>query len=174
VLVVGGSLGAQVLNERLPEALAGMAEKVRPDVRHQAGRDKNAACAARYLEQGVEAEVSDFIDDMAAAYDWADLVVCRAGALTVAEVAAAAKPALFVPLPHAVDDHQTANALSLVEQGAAMLLSQADLTATSLAERLATLLDPDILATMALQARACAHLDAVERLVAGCMETGFE
>lgn len=174
ILVLGGSLGAQVLNERLPEALAGKAQQVRPEVRHQAGRDKNEACAKRYREQGVEAEVSDFIDDMAAAYDWADLVVCRAGALTVAELAAAAKPALFVPLPHAVDDHQTANALSLVEQGAAVMLPQRDLTATTLAERLATLLDPDILATMAVQARACARLDAVERLVAGCMETGFE
>ncbi|PMR79552.1 undecaprenyldiphospho-muramoylpentapeptide beta-N-acetylglucosaminyltransferase [Halomonas urumqiensis] len=174
LLVVGGSLGAQVLNERLPEALAGMPEPARPDVRHQAGRDKQEACAERYREQGVTAEVSAFIDDMAAAYDWADLVVCRAGALTVAELAAAGKPALFVPFPHAVDDHQTANASALVAEQAAELLPQDRLTALSLRERLVALLVPEILATMAAQARTCAHLDAVERLVAGCMETGFE
>lgn len=174
LLVVGGSLGAQVLNERLPEALAGMPERARPEVRHQAGRDKHEACAARYREQGVEAEVSAFIGDMATAYDWADLVVCRAGALTVAELAAAGKPALFVPFPHAVDDHQTANAGVLVARGAAELLPQDELTAVTLAERLESLLDPETLAAMAAQARTCAHLDAVERLVAGCMETGFE
>ncbi len=174
LLVVGGSLGAQALNECLPEALARIPPESRPEVHHQSGGDKAKATREGYARQGVAAQVTPFIDGMAEAYDWADLVVCRAGALTVAELAAAAKPALFVPLPHAVDDHQTANALSLVEQGAATLLPEADLTATSLAERLAALLDPDILATMALQARACAHLDAVERLVAGCMETGFE
>ncbi len=174
LLVVGGSLGAQALNERLPEALARLAGAARPEVRHQAGRDKDAATREAYARHAVEADVTAFIDDMAGAYAWADLVVCRAGALTVAELAAAAKPALFVPFPHAVDDHQTANARALVEEGAAGLLPQADLTAATLAERLATLLDPDTLATMAAQARACAHLDAVERLVAGCMETGFE
>ncbi|MDN3522348.1 undecaprenyldiphospho-muramoylpentapeptide beta-N-acetylglucosaminyltransferase [Halomonas ramblicola] len=174
LLVVGGSLGAQALNERLPEALARLPEAARPEVRHQAGRDKDATTREAYERHGLEADVTAFIDDMAGAYAWADLVVCRAGALTVAELAAAAKPALFVPFPHAVDDHQTANARALVEEGAAGLLPQTDLTAATLAERLATLLDPDTLATMAAQARACAHLDAVERLVAGCMETGFE
>ncbi len=174
LLVVGGSLGAQALNERLPEALAALPETARPEVRHQAGRDKDAATRQGYAGQGVAAEVIPFIDDMAEAYGWADLVVCRAGALTVAELAAAARPALFVPFPFAVDDHQTANARALVEAGAARLLPQSDLTAATLAECLETLLDPDTLATMAAQARACAHLDAVERLVAGCMETGFE
>lgn len=174
LLVVGGSLGAQALNERLPEALARLPEAERPEVRHQAGRDKDATTRQAYAEQGVDAEVMPFIDDMAGAYGWADLVVCRAGALTVAELAAAARPALFVPFPFAVDDHQTANARALVEEGAAGLLPQAELTAATLAERLAALLDPDTLATMAARARACAHLDAVERLVAGCMETGFE
>ncbi len=174
LLVVGGSLGALPLNQRLPEALAALPETCRPQVRHQAGRDKETATREAYAAQGVEAEVSAFIEDMAAAYDWADLVVCRAGALTVAEVAAAAKPALFVPLPHAVDDHQTANARALVAAGAAQLMPQQDMTAAALAESLATLLDPDTLATMARQARRCAHLDAVERLVAGCMETALE
>ncbi|WP_373181860.1 undecaprenyldiphospho-muramoylpentapeptide beta-N-acetylglucosaminyltransferase [Halomonas campaniensis] len=174
LLVVGGSLGAQALNERLPEALARLPEAERPEVRHQAGRDKDAATREGYRRHGVEAEVTAFIDDMAGAYGWADLVVCRAGALTVAELAAAARPALFVPFPHAVDDHQTANARALVEEGAAELLPQTELNAATLADRLAALLDPDTLAAMAAQARACAHLDAVERLVAGCMETGFE
>ncbi|MBW6391562.1 undecaprenyldiphospho-muramoylpentapeptide beta-N-acetylglucosaminyltransferase [Halomonas sp. Y3S6] len=174
LLVVGGSLGALPLNQRLPEALATLPEGQRPEVRHQAGRDKDAATREIYAEHGIEAEVSDFIDDMAEAYAWADLMVCRAGALTVAEVAAAAKPALFVPLPHAVDDHQTANARALVAAGAARLMPQHEMSAAALGESLATLLDPDTLATMARQARRCAHPDAVERLVAGCMETALE
>ncbi|MDC8803334.1 undecaprenyldiphospho-muramoylpentapeptide beta-N-acetylglucosaminyltransferase [Halomonas pacifica] len=174
LLVVGGSLGAQALNQTLPPALARLPDAHRPEVRHQAGRDKQEATRAAYATAGVEAEVSDFIDDMAAAYDWADLVVCRAGALTVSELAAAAKPALFVPFPHAVDDHQTANARALVEAGAAELAPQAQLTAEHLAERLTALLDPLTLASMASRARAQAQLDAVDRLVAGCMEIGFE
>ncbi|GED22196.1 undecaprenyldiphospho-muramoylpentapeptide beta-N-acetylglucosaminyltransferase [Halomonas halmophila] len=174
LLVVGGSLGALALNQRMPEALARLAPDQRPEVYHQAGRDKDEATRASYVEQGVEARVSAFIDDMAAAYDWADLVVCRAGALTVAELAAAAKPALFVPFPHAVDDHQTANATALVEEGAASLMPQDEMSAAVLCERLATLLDPDSLAAMASRARRCARLDAMERLAAGCMETGFE
>ncbi|HSP57671.1 MAG TPA: undecaprenyldiphospho-muramoylpentapeptide beta-N-acetylglucosaminyltransferase [Halomonas sp.] len=174
LLVLGGSLGAQALNERLPEALARLAEAERPEVRHQAGRDKDGATRVAYRDKGVDAEVSAFIDDMGAAYAWADLVVCRAGALTVAELAAAAKPALFVPFPHAVDDHQTANAQALVNQGAARLIPQNELTAVSLAGQLSTLLDPNTLAAMATRARACAELDSIERLVAGCMEIGFE
>ncbi|MFY0992407.1 undecaprenyldiphospho-muramoylpentapeptide beta-N-acetylglucosaminyltransferase [Halomonas sp. C05BenzN] len=174
LLVVGGSLGARALNETLPGALAALPEEGRPEVRHQAGRGKDAATREAYRDQGVEAEVTAFIDDMAGAYAWADLVVCRAGALTVAELAAAARPALFVPFPHAVDDHQTANARALVDRGAARLMPEQELSAATLAECLTTLLDPDTLATMGGQARACAHLDAVERLVAGCMETGFD
>lgn len=174
LLVVGGSLGAQSLNERLPEALALLPEAQRPEVRHQAGRGKDDATREAYRTQGVAAEVAAFIDDMAAAYDWADLVICRAGALTVAELAAAAKAALFVPFPHAVDDHQTANAAALVEQGAASLLPQSEMSAARLAERLDALLVPETLAGMAECARRGARLDAVERLVAGCMETGFE
>ena len=174
LLVVGGSLGARALNDTLPRALARLPETARPDVRHQAGRDKDAVTREAYAACGVRGEVTAFIDDMAGAYDWADLVVCRAGALTVAELAAAAKPALFVPFPHAVDDHQTANARALVAGGAARLMPESEMSAASLAECLAALLDPETLATMGAHARACAHLDAVERLVAGCMETGFE
>ncbi|ALM52144.1 undecaprenyldiphospho-muramoylpentapeptide beta-N-acetylglucosaminyltransferase [Halomonas huangheensis] len=174
ILVVGGSLGAVALNQRLPEALALLPEEQRPEVLHQAGRDKDTETRASYVEHDVAAEVTDFISDMAAAYAWADLVVCRSGALTVAELAAAAKAALFVPFPHAVDDHQTVNAQALVDAGAAALIQQKDMTAALLAERLTTLLNPATLAGMASKARAEAHLDAVERLVAGCMETGLE
>lgn len=174
VLVVGGSLGAQALNQRLPEAMAMLPAENRPEIRHQAGRDKERVTREAYAAHAIDAEVSAFIDDMATAYGWADLVVCRAGALTVAELAAAAKPALFVPFPYAVDDHQTANAGALVKAGAAQLLPEHELSGASLAERLTTLLDPETLATMALQSRHCAQLDAVERLVAGCMETALE
>ncbi|MGC3872074.1 undecaprenyldiphospho-muramoylpentapeptide beta-N-acetylglucosaminyltransferase [Halomonas sp. GXIMD04776] len=184
ILVVGGSLGAQALNECVPQALARLQEKQQeqekevegamPEIRHQAGRDKEEVTQEGYSAVGVEAQVSDFIDAMADAYEWADLVICRAGALTIAELAAAAKPSLLVPYPHAVDDHQTENARHLVVAGAAILMPQNTLNAASLADRLATVLDPERLATMAVAARGCAHLDAVERLVAGCMEIGFE
>ncbi|WP_236645414.1 undecaprenyldiphospho-muramoylpentapeptide beta-N-acetylglucosaminyltransferase [Aidingimonas lacisalsi] len=174
LLIVGGSLGARVLNEMMPEALGLLAAAQRPEVRHQAGRDKERATRQAYTDQAVDAEVTTFIDDMAAAYEWADLIVCRAGALTVSELAAAAKPALLIPFPHAVDDHQVANARMLVDVGGGELLLQRDLTAAHLAERLSHLLDPQILAAMAKDARANAHLDAVDRLVAGCMEIGLE
>lgn len=174
LLVIGGSLGAVALNELLPEALALLPEARRPAVRHQAGRERADVTRSHYCAMSVEAEVSEFIDDMAEAYDWADLVVCRSGALTVAELAAAAKPSLLVPFPHAVDDHQTLNARYLVEADAARLLPQKILSAATLAEALSEALDPQRLAGMATAARGRAHLDAVERLVAGCMETRFE
>jgi UDP-N-acetylglucosamine--N-acetylmuramyl-(pentapeptide) pyrophosphoryl-undecaprenol N-acetylglucosamine transferase len=122
-----------------------------------------------YHREGVDARVSAFIDDMAKAYDWADLVVCRAGALTVAELAAAAKPALFVPFPHAVDDHQRLNAEVLVEADAARCMIQSALTQANLVQALGELLAPDVLADMAARARQAAHLDATEQLMHGCL-----
>ncbi|EHK60445.1 undecaprenyldiphospho-muramoylpentapeptide beta-N-acetylglucosaminyltransferase [Halomonas sp. GFAJ-1] len=169
LLVVGGSLGAVALNERLPSALAAMAPELRPNVRHQAGKERDELTAQAYAEQGVEAEVSPFIDDMAAAYEWADLVVCRAGALTVAELAASAKPALLVPFPFAVDDHQRVNAEVLVKAGAAVCVVQADLTPQRLTDYLNELLTPDRLAEMASKARQAAYLDATRRLTDGCL-----
>ncbi len=169
LLVVGGSLGAVALNERLAPALAELDQAVRPEVWHQAGRARDEVTRELYHHQGVEARVSAFIDDMAEAYDWADLVVCRAGALTVAELAAAAKPALFVPFPHAVDDHQTLNAQVLVGAGAARCMSQDSLTRTNLMQALGELLVPDVLADMAAQARQAAHLNATEQLMQGCL-----
>lgn len=169
LLVVGGSLGAVALNERLAPALAALPVGQRPEVRHQAGKDRDATTADNYHQHGVSADVSPFIDDMATAYAWADLVVCRSGALTVAELAAAAKPALLVPFPFAVDDHQRVNAQVLVKAGAAKCVVQSELTVERLSEFLNQLLVPNTLAAMAAKARQAAHLDATERLAEGCL-----
>ncbi|ART82889.1 undecaprenyldiphospho-muramoylpentapeptide beta-N-acetylglucosaminyltransferase [Oceanisphaera profunda] len=168
LLVVGGSLGAKILNEVLPQAIA-LAGNAMPDnikVRHQTGKGNSEAVRASYQDLGIEAEVSDFIDDMAAAYGQADLVVCRAGALTVSEIAAAGVGAIFVPLPHAVDDHQTKNARVLSDQGAALLLPQSELTARSLADQLQQLMNNRAqLLAMAQLARTQAITDAAERVI---------
>ncbi|GHC32441.1 UDP-N-acetylglucosamine--N-acetylmuramyl-(pentapeptide) pyrophosphoryl-undecaprenol N-acetylglucosamine transferase [Kushneria pakistanensis] len=174
LLVVGGSLGAQVLNERVPEALARLAPEVRPEVRHQAGKNKDAATIAAYQAAGVEATVSDFIGDMAQAYEWADLVVCRSGALTVTELAAAGRASLLVPFPHAVDDHQTINANYLLKAGAAQLVPQAQMSVQTLSDTLAELLDAHRLVEMGQRARSVAQLEATDIMARGCMETGFE
>ena len=169
LLVVGGSLGAVALNECLAPALAGLDADIRPEVWHQAGKNREETARARYAEYAVEARVSDFIDDMAAAYQWADLVVCRSGALTVAELAAAAKPALFVPFPHAVDDHQAVNAQALVSESAAVCVIQSELTQERLLSELKQLLSPEVLAAKAANARRAAYLDATQRLMEGCL-----
>lgn len=169
LLVVGGSLGAVALNERLPPVLAELEAADRPDVWHQAGKNREETTRACYAKYSVNANVSAFIDDMAAAYQWADLVVCRAGALTVAELAAAAKPALFVPFPHAVDDHQKVNAQALVSQSAAVCVIQAELTPARLLHELKYLLSPEVLAAKAVNARRAAYLDATARLMEGCL-----
>lgn len=174
LLVVGGSLGAQVLNERVPAALGMMAADVRPEVRHQAGRNKEDATIAAYQAAGVEAIVSDFIGDMAKAYEWADLVVCRSGALTVTELAAAGRASLLVPFPHAVDDHQTINANYLVQAGAAQLISQSQMSVEVLSDKLGELLNAHRLLEMGQRARSVAQLEATDIMVQGCMETGFE
>jgi UDP-N-acetylglucosamine--N-acetylmuramyl-(pentapeptide) pyrophosphoryl-undecaprenol N-acetylglucosamine transferase len=171
VLVVGGSLGAQALNETLPRALARLSAASRPLVRHQAGEKTLAAAQAAYLQAGVAAEVTAFISDMAQAYAWADLVVCRAGALTVSELAAAGLGAILVPYPHAVDDHQVSNARYLTEAGAALLIIQRDLDPAGLAMTLETLLaDRARLLTMAEAARTRATPAAVDQIAAACLE----
>ena len=139
VLVIGGSLGAQALNAAVPAALQLLDAAVRPQLWHQTGSRHVDAARAAYAQSNVGGRVEPFIDDMAAAYGWADLIICRAGALTVAEICAAGLPAVFVPFPHAVDDHQTANAQFLVAAGAARLLPQSQLTAESLRALLAEL-----------------------------------
>lgn len=171
VLILGGSLGAAALNTSVPAALALLPTALRPDVRHQCGRDREQDTRERYAQAGVAADVQPFITDMAQAYAWADLVICRAGALTLAELAAAGVAAILVPLPHAVDDHQTRNAEFLVEHGAAALLPQSQLDAETLAARLEPLLaDPGRRLAMAERARACARSDAAERVADACLE----
>lgn len=169
VLVIGGSLGATALNAILPEALALLAPEHRPRVRHQAGRGKLDTARKAYAEAGVEAEVSEFLDDMAAAYAWADLVVCRSGALTVTELAAAGVGSILVPFPHAVDDHQTHNARFLSEPGAGVLIQQRELDEARLAGLLAELCaDRPRLLNMARVARRLAKPDATERVADIC------
>jgi len=171
LLVLGGSLGAQILNETVPEALASMEPASRPLVRHQAGRDKDEATLAAYMSVGVEANVQPFVTDMAEAYEWADLVVCRSGALTVSELAAAGMAAVLVPFPYAVDDHQTANAAFLCDAGAARLLPQSELNGESLAGCLNELLsDRAQLQHMAEQARALAQPESTQRVADICEE----
>ncbi|AKU13679.1 undecaprenyldiphospho-muramoylpentapeptide beta-N- acetylglucosaminyltransferase [Azoarcus sp. CIB] len=167
VLVVGGSLGAAVLNETVPQALARMKPTERPLVTHQAGTKQLDALRNAYAAAGVEGELLPFIDDMATKYAEADLVICRAGALTVAELAAAGAASLLVPFPHAVDDHQTGNARFLADQGAAYLLPQTELNAERLAGILASL-DRTRLLDMATKARALAKPHAAEAVAKVC------
>lgn len=169
VLVIGGSLGAKILNDVLPQALALIPAERRPLVRHQSGAQHVDALLANYRNAQVQANVSAFIDDMAVAYSDADVLVCRAGALTVSEIAMAGVASILVPLPHAVDDHQTGNARYLSEAGAAILLPQSELNAQRLAEILAGLSRERLLA-MAERARALARPDATEQVTRICME----
>lgn len=136
VLVMGGSLGALILNETVPEALVRLPKSLRPQVFHQCGRNKEEQTRAAYQACGAEAEIAPFIDDVAKKYQWADLVICRSGALTVAELAAAGVASILVPFMHAVDDHQTANARWLSDHGAAVLIPQPELTAAALAQQI--------------------------------------
>ena len=159
LLVVGGSLGAQALNELVPQAIARLPETGRPEVRHQSGARHLDTLKGHYAAAGVKAECLAFIDDMAEALAWADLVICRAGALTVAEIAASGSAALFVPFPFAVDDHQTANARFLSDGGAGWLMQQKDLDAGKLADWLGGL-TRDTLRTRAEKARALAKPEA--------------
>lgn len=173
VLVVGGSQGAQRLNAVVPEAVAALEGKIDLRVRHQSGVRTLESTREAYTSRGVSAEVSPFIDDIAAAYADADLVICRAGALTVSELAAAGVAAILVPFPAAVDDHQTCNARFLVERGAAVLLPERELTPQRLAaelERLAT--DRVVLCRMAERARELARPDATEALAKVCLTAG--
>ena len=168
VLVVGGSLGAKALNEVVPQALALLPRERRPSVTHQSGAQHLEALRQNYAAAGVEAATFAFIDDMAAAYAEADLVVCRAGAITVAEIAAAGVASVLVPFPHATDDHQTSNARFLADAGAAFLLPQRELGAERLA-RLLEEIDRDRLRGMAERARSLGRPDATRQVAEICM-----
>ena len=172
ILVVGGSQGAQILNEVVPEAIAelkpeAIAELKQVQVRHQTGAVMQEQVAARYKTLGVDAEVNAFIEDMTSAYQWADLVICRAGAMTVSEVSAVGVPAIFIPLPGAIDDHQTANARYLTDAGAAIMLAQKDLNVATLLENITKVSKQ--LDFMSNTAKQCARLDATEVVADFCM-----
>lgn len=168
LLVVGGSLGAQALNDTVPQALALIPAEERPEVVHQSGEKHLDALKTNYQHAGVEAHAVAFIEDMAGAYEWADLVICRAGALTIAELAAAGAASILVPFPHAVDDHQTANARFLANAGAAILLPQTELSAEKLS--LMRTLSRGQLQQMAEKARALAKPDAAAVVANVCIE----
>ncbi|MGV0961030.1 MAG: undecaprenyldiphospho-muramoylpentapeptide beta-N-acetylglucosaminyltransferase [Limnohabitans sp.] len=169
VLVVGGSLGAKALNDIVPQALALIPEPVRPHVLHQSGAKQIDALRSNYQAAGVQAELTPFIDDTATAFAQADLVICRAGASTVTELAAVGAAALLVPFPFAVDDHQTTNARFLVEHGGAWLVQQAELTAQTLAERLQRL-DRSQLLACAQKAYEHKKTHATREVVMACEE----
>jgi UDP-N-acetylglucosamine--N-acetylmuramyl-(pentapeptide) pyrophosphoryl-undecaprenol N-acetylglucosamine transferase len=171
LLVVGGSLGAQVLNETVPAALAKVDSADRPVVRHQSGRGKLEATTEAYQTLGIDASCNEFIEDMAAAYQWADLVICRAGAMTVAEIAAAGVAAIFVPYPYAIYDHQTQNARFLSDKKAAILISQENFSEEKLAAVLVELAgDRPCLMGLSRRARRCAVTDATRRVADICNE----
>ena len=168
ILVLGGSQGARALNETVPLALAKVQAPIR--VLHQTGEAMRAATEEAYRQAGVEARVEAFVRDMAEIYRWADLAVCRAGAMTVSELAAAGVPAILVPYPFAIDDHQTANARFLAEAGAAILLPQQEMDADSLATRLSDLAnDPARLRQFAERCRSLARPEAARRVAEICL-----
>jgi len=169
LLVIGGSLGAQALNEMVPQAMALLGAGDLPQIVHQAGEMHIEALKANYAAVGVQAHCVSFIDDMAGAYEWADLVICRAGALTVAELAAAGVASILVPFPHAVDDHQTGNARFLVNVGGAFLLPQGELTPDAIA--LIRNYSRGQLLEMAEKARSLAKPDATEEVANICAES---
>jgi UDP-N-acetylglucosamine--N-acetylmuramyl-(pentapeptide) pyrophosphoryl-undecaprenol N-acetylglucosamine transferase len=171
LLVLGGSLGARALNTSVPQALAHMPVEQRPDVLHQCGNRGIDEARKAYADAGVEARIVPFIEDMAGTYAWADLAVCRAGALTLAELTACGLGAVLVPFPHAVDDHQTRNAEALVAAGAAELIQERDLKTNDLAQRLTALLgDRTKLIAMAEAARTLAKPDAAADIARACVE----
>lgn len=171
VLIIGGSLGAASLNRVLPQAIARIDQAARPKVKHQCGKRHLQSCKQNYDDAGVEAEVVDFIEDMAAAYAWADIVICRAGALTVSELTAVGIGSILIPYPYAVDNHQYHNACFLAENDAASIVLDEDLNADSLAEMIKTFQsDRNMLISMAVRARELASIDATERLAKGILE----
>jgi len=170
VLVLGGSQGAQSLNRLVPNAIAMVHAKNPVTVRHQAGKGHASMTRGRYQEHGLDCHVSEFMDDMAEAYGWADLVICRAGALTVAEIAATGLAAVFIPFPAAVDDHQTHNAAVLSEAGGARIMQEAELTTDRLAQALAALCgNREKLLQMATASRSQAMPDAAADVASYCM-----
>ncbi|MEW5011608.1 MAG: undecaprenyldiphospho-muramoylpentapeptide beta-N-acetylglucosaminyltransferase [Cycloclasticus sp.] len=174
ILVLGGSLGASILNQVVPEALRELQQDIAVEVIHQAGQTTIETAHARYQEMAVTADVRSFIEDMKTVYEWADLVICRAGAMTVSELAIMGLPAILVPLPQAIDDHQTKNATYLSDEAAACLIPQNELTASSLANTLRELLhNKETLLTMADKARTLAKPEATKLVADSCLEVAL-
>lgn len=175
LLVLGGSQGALALNRTVPAALSLLPEALRPVVRHQCGAATIDRAREAYAAAGLDAELVPFIEDMASAYAWADLVVCRAGALTVAELCAVGLPAVFVPYPAAVDDHQTANATPMMRAGAAAVIQETDLNDASLADELQRWLTSRAdLVERAKKARQLAQPQALQRITERCLQLAGE
>ncbi|CAA9311728.1 MAG: UDP-N-acetylglucosamine--N-acetylmuramyl-(pentapeptide) pyrophosphoryl-undecaprenol N-acetylglucosamine transferase [uncultured Lysobacter sp.] len=171
ILVLGGSQGARALNAAVPRALAALPATIAYEVRHQSGERLHDDAMRAYTAAGITASIEPFMADMAAAYAWADLVICRAGALTLAELCAAGVGSVLVPFPQAVDDHQTKNARYLVDRGAALLLPQHEDLAAQLAITLQSLADRTKLLALAQSARAIARPDAAQRVADIVIET---
>ena len=170
LLVIGGSQGARFLNQIVPEAVRSMPQALQPRICHQAGAQLCAQSKKQYQQFNVEADVQPFYDDMATVYGWADVVIARAGAMTVAELAAAGLPSILVPFPQAVDDHQTVNAGFLADRGAAILAKQNELTADRLGDWLSELaVDRLRLLKMARQARNLARPEATQLVARECL-----
>ena len=169
VLALGGSLGAKVLNDVIPKSLIALAADFEVEVKHQCGEKHYEVMRTAYDNSKINSEVTSFIDDMAEAYAWADVVVCRAGALTIAELAASGVASILIPFPSAVDDHQTKNAQSLVQAGGAILIPQPQFNAADLAKLLQQWIDDEArLVTMSEAAKTAAILDATEQVAIAC------
>ena len=165
ILVVGGSQGAKILNDVIPEVAVNL-ENV--EIKHQTGTAALEMVAKKYSEMTIKAQAQEFIEDIASAYQWADMVICRAGAMTVSEVAAAGLPAIFIPLPHAIDDHQTANARYLVDAGAGLLIVQNELSVVSLLKAIEEI--KNSIEKMSKAVLSKAKLDATEVVANVCIE----
>jgi len=170
ILIFGGSQGALKLNQVIPEAMALFPLNKRPKIWHQSGGNHLDLTQTCYQRVGVEAKITTFIDDMVSAYQWADIVICRSGALTVAEVSQMGKPCIFIPFPQAVDDHQTYNARYLSDAGAAILLPQSDLSAQKLYQAINTLFNSERRAKMAVKAKQLAKPDATQQVADRCIQ----
>lgn len=164
VLVVGGSQGAQILNEMIPDALAKLKDV---EIRHQTGAVMQEQVAKRYQELGTKAKATAFIQDMVSAYQWADFIICRSGAMTVSEVAAMGLPSILIPLPNAIDNHQLANAYYLVDAGAGYIVQEKDLNVESLIDHVAKISQQ--IETMAAAAKQCARIDATQVVANFCI-----
>lgn len=174
LLILGGSQGARMLNRIIPQMLTQLPAEIKLEVRHQTGANLHAETQAMYTSLGCQAELRPFIDDMAEAYAWADIVICRAGALTVAELSAAGVASILVPFPFAVDDHQTANAHYLSDHGAAILIQESELNTGNLSRLLVDFYhDRQRLLTMAQQARGLAKTQATQDVAEICLEAAY-